>query len=271
MSPAALQLFRQQAYINGQWLDAPDGACQDILNPATGELIGQVPNLGAAEARQAIAAANKAWPAWRALTAKERSQTLKRWHALMLEHADALAEILTLEQGKPLAEAKGEILYAASFIEWFAEEAKRIYGDTIPSHKGDARIVVSKEPIGVVAAITPWNFPAAMITRKAGPALAAGCPCIVKPAPETPFSALAMAALAEQAGIPPGIFNVITGDAVAIGGELTASPLVRKLSFTGSTAIGKLLMAQCAPTLKKVSLELGGNAPFIVFDDADLE
>ena len=271
MNPAASQLFRQQAYIDGQWLEASDGAHQDIYNPATGEKIGQVPNLGAEHARQAIEAANKAWPAWRALTAKERSQTLKRWHGLMLEHADALAEILTLEQGKPLAEAKGEILYAASFIEWFAEEAKRIYGDTIPSHKGDARIVVSKEPIGVVAAITPWNFPAAMITRKAGPALAAGCPCIVKPAPETPFSALAMAALAEQAGIPPGIFNVITGDAVAIGGELTASPLVRKLSFTGSTAIGKLLMAQCAPTLKKVSLELGGNAPFIVFDDADLE
>jgi succinate-semialdehyde dehydrogenase/glutarate-semialdehyde dehydrogenase len=230
-----------------------------------------VPNLGAAQARAAIAAANAAWPAWRAKTAKERSSLLKGWHALMLENADALAEILTLEQGKPLAEAKGEILYAASFIEWFAEEAKRIYGDTIPSHKGDARIVVSKEPIGVVAAITPWNFPAAMITRKAGPALAAGCPCIVKPAPETPFSALAMAALAEQAGIPAGIFNVITGDAVAIGAELTGSPEVRKLSFTGSTAIGKLLMAQCASTLKKVSLELGGNAPFIVFDDADLE
>ncbi|NBA93384.1 NAD-dependent succinate-semialdehyde dehydrogenase [Pseudomonas sp. R5(2019)] len=271
MTPNALQLFRQQAYLNGQWCDAPDGATQDIFNPATGEVIGQVPNLGAAEAREVIAAANAAWPAWRSRTAKERSTILKRWHALMLENADALAEILTLEQGKPLAEARGEILYAASFIEWFAEEAKRIYGDTIPSHKGDARIVVSKEPIGVVAAITPWNFPAAMITRKAGPALAAGCPCIVKPAPETPFSALAMAALAEQAGIPAGIFNVITGDAVAIGGELTASPDVRKLSFTGSTGIGKLLMAQCAPTLKKVSLELGGNAPFIVFDDADLE
>jgi succinate-semialdehyde dehydrogenase / glutarate-semialdehyde dehydrogenase len=271
MSPAASQLFRQQAYIDGQWLDAPNGAQQDIFNPANGELIGRVPNLGAEHARQAIAAANRAWPAWRALTAKERSQALKRWHGLMIENADALAEILTLEQGKPLAEAKGEIVYAASFIEWFAEEAKRIYGDTIPSHKADARIVVSKEPIGVVAAITPWNFPAAMITRKAGPALAAGCPCIVKPAPETPFSALAMAVLAQQAGIPAGIFNVITGDAVAIGGELTASPLVRKLSFTGSTAIGKLLMAQCAPTLKKVSLELGGNAPFIVFDDADLE
>ncbi|UVJ41866.1 NAD-dependent succinate-semialdehyde dehydrogenase [Pseudomonas sp. LS1212] len=271
MTPAALQLFRQQAYLDGQWRDASDGTRQDIFNPATGQCIGQVPNLGAVEAREAIAAANAAWPAWRARTAKERSSLLKRWHALMLENAEALAEILTLEQGKPLSEARGEILYAASFIEWFAEEAKRIYGDTIPSHKPDARIVVSKEPIGVVAAITPWNFPAAMITRKAGPALAAGCPVIVKPAPETPFSALAMAALAEQAGIPAGIFNVITGDAVAIGGELTASPVVRKLSFTGSTAIGKLLMAQCAPTLKKVSLELGGNAPFIVFDDADLE
>ena len=271
MTPAASQLFRQQAYIDGQWCDAQDGSRQAIYNPANGEVIGHVPNLGAAQARAAIAAANAAWPTWRAKTAKERSSLLKAWHALMLENADALAEILTLEQGKPLAEAKGEILYAASFIEWFAEEAKRIYGDTIPSHKADARIVVSKEPIGVVAAITPWNFPAAMITRKAGPALAAGCPCIVKPAPETPFSALAMAALAEQAGIPAGIFNVITGDAVAIGAELTASPEVRKLSFTGSTAIGKLLMAQCASTLKKVSLELGGNAPFIVFDDADLE
>ncbi|MGH8435831.1 MAG: NAD-dependent succinate-semialdehyde dehydrogenase [Pseudomonas sp.] len=271
MTPAASQLFRQRAFIDGQWRDAQNGSTQEIHNPATGAVIGRVPNMGATEARQAIAAASAAWPAWRARTAKERSAALKRWHALMLEHAEALAEILTLEQGKPLAEARGEILYAASFIEWFAEEAKRIYGDTIPSHKSDARIVVSKEPIGVVAAITPWNFPAAMITRKAGPALAAGCPCIVKPAPETPFSALAMAALAEQAGIPPGIFNVITGDAVAIGGELTGSAAVRKLSFTGSTAIGKLLMAQCASTLKKVSLELGGNAPFIVFDDADLE
>ena len=271
MTPAATQLFRQQAFIDGQWCDAQDATTQEIFNPANGASIGLVPNMGATETRRAIAAATAAWPAWRARTAKERSNILKRWHALMLENADALAEILTLEQGKPLAEAKGEILYAASFIEWFAEEAKRIYGDTIPSHKGDARIVVSKEPIGVVAAITPWNFPAAMITRKAGPALAAGCPCIVKPAPETPFSALAMAVLAEQAGIPAGIFNVVTGDAVAIGGELTDSADVRKLSFTGSTAIGKLLMAQCAKTLKKVSLELGGNAPFIVFDDADLE
>jgi succinate-semialdehyde dehydrogenase/glutarate-semialdehyde dehydrogenase len=264
-------LFRQQAYINGEWLEALDGSSSSIFNPANGERIGQVPNMGATETRQAIESANSAWPAWRALTGKERGTVLKRWHGLMLEHADALAEILTLEQGKPLPEAKGEILYAASFIEWFAEEAKRVYGDTIPSHKRDARIIVTKEPIGVVAAITPWNFPAAMITRKVGPALAAGCPCIVKPAPETPYSALALAALAEQAGIPPGIFNVITGDAVAIGGELTGSTEVRKLSFTGSTPIGKLLMAQCADTLKKVSLELGGNAPFIVFDDADLE
>ena len=271
LTPAATQLFRQQAFIDGQWCEAQDATTQEIFNPANGARIGRVPHMGAAETQHAIAAATAAWPAWRARTAKERSTILKRWHALMLENADALAEILTLEQGKPLAEAKGEILYAASFIEWFAEEAKRIYGDTIPSHKGDARIVVSKEPIGVVAAITPWNFPAAMITRKVGPALAAGCPCIVKPAPETPFSALAMAALAEQAGIPAGIFNVVTGDAVAIGGELTDSADVRKLSFTGSTAIGKLLMAQCAKTLKKVSLELGGNAPFIVFDDADLE
>ncbi|SFT88085.1 NAD-dependent succinate-semialdehyde dehydrogenase [Pseudomonas marincola] len=271
MTPAAEQLFRQQAFINGQWCDADNASTQKIYNPANGEVIGAVPNMGSSEAQHAIQTATAAWPAWRAMTAKERSNILKKWHALMLENADALAEILTLEQGKPLAEAKGEIAYAASFIEWFAEEAKRIYGDTIPSHKGDARIVVSKEPIGLVAAITPWNFPAAMITRKAGPALAAGCPCIVKPAPETPFSALAMAALAEKAGIPAGIFNVITGDAIAIGAELTQSSDVRKLSFTGSTAIGKLLMAQCAPTLKKVSLELGGNAPFIVFDDADIE
>jgi succinate-semialdehyde dehydrogenase/glutarate-semialdehyde dehydrogenase len=271
MTPAAVQLFRQQAFIDGQWCEALNATTQEIFNPANGDSIGRVPNMSAAETQRAIAAATAAWPAWRARTAKERSNILKRWHALMLENADALAEILTLEQGKPLSEAKGEILYAASFIEWFAEEAKRIYGDTIPSHKSDARIIVSKEPIGVVAAITPWNFPAAMITRKAGPALAAGCPCIVKPAPETPFSALAMAVLAEQAGIPAGIFNVVTGDAVAIGGALTDSADVRKLSFTGSTAIGKLLMAQCAKTLKKVSLELGGNAPFIVFDDADLE
>ncbi|PAU89441.1 succinate-semialdehyde dehydrogenase (NADP(+)) [Pseudomonas sp. WN033] len=264
-------LFRQQAFIDGQWLDAQNGATTTITNPANGQAIGQVPNMGATETRQAIAAANRAWPAWRALTAKERSTLLRRWHSLMLEQADALAELLTLEQGKPLAEAKGEIIYAASFIEWFAEEAKRIYGDTIPSHKADARIIVSKQPIGVVAAITPWNFPAAMITRKVGPALAAGCPCIIKPAPETPFTALALAALAEQAGIPAGIINVITGDAVAIGGELTASADVRKLSFTGSTPIGKLLMAQSADTLKKVSLELGGNAPFIVFDDADID
>ncbi|PSJ36614.1 succinate-semialdehyde dehydrogenase (NADP(+)) [Zobellella taiwanensis] len=265
------QLFRRQAYIDGQWLDAFSGKTNPVVNPANGETIGYVPDMGAAEARMAIDAANRAWPAWRNRTGKERSELLKCWHALLLEQADALAEILTLEQGKPLAEAKGEILYAASFIEWFAEEAKRIYGDTIPSHKADARIVVTKQPIGVAAAITPWNFPAAMITRKVGPALAAGCPCIIKPAPETPLTALAMADLAGQAGIPAGIINVVTGDAIAIGGELTASADVRKLSFTGSTPVGKLLMAQCAETLKKVSLELGGNAPFIVFDDADLE
>ena len=264
-------LLRQQAYIDGHWLDARDGATQAIFNPANGQQIGSVPHMGAAEARQAITAANGAWPAWRALTAKERSNLLKRWHALILDHTDELARILTLEQGKPLAEAKGEILYAASFIEWFAEEAKRVYGDTIPSHKGDARIVVSKEPIGVVAAITPWNFPAAMITRKVGPALAAGCTCIIKPAPETPFSALALMVLAEQAGIPAGVLNVVTGDAVAIGGELTSNPIVRKLTFTGSTEIGRQLMAECAQDIKKVSLELGGNAPFIVFDDADLD
>ena len=264
-------LLRQQAYIDGRWVDALDGSTSAIFNPANATQIGQVPNMGAEETRHAIAAAKRAWPSWRRLTAKERSTVLKRWHALIVEQADALAEILTLEQGKPLAEAKGEILYAASFIEWFAEEAKRIYGDTIPSHKADARIIVTKEPIGIVAAITPWNFPAAMITRKIGPALAAGCPCIIKPAPETPFSALALVALAEQAGIPPGILNVVTGDAVAIGGELTSSADVRKLSFTGSTAVGKLLMAQSASTMKKVSLELGGNAPFIVFDDADLD
>mgnify|MGYP006168209259 CR=1 FL=1 len=265
------RLFRQQAYIEGTWLDADSGLTIKVNNPATNEIIGTVPKMGAAETRRAIEAADRALPAWRALTAKERSAKLRRWFELMIENQDDLARLMTTEQGKPLAEAKGEIAYAASFIEWFAEEAKRVYGDTIPGHQPDKRLIVIKQPIGVTAAITPWNFPAAMITRKAGPALAAGCPCIVKPAPETPFSALAMAALAEQAGIPPGIFNVITGDAIAIGGELTASPLVRKLSFTGSTGIGKLLMAQCAPTLKKVSLELGGNAPFIVFDDANLE
>ncbi len=226
--------------------------------------------MGAAETRRAIDAANAAWPAWRKKTAKERAAILRKWHDLMIAHADDLALILTTEQGKPLAEAKGEIGYAASFLEWFAEEGKRVYGDTIPTPAADKRIVVTKEPVGVCAAITPWNFPAAMITRKVGPALAAGCPIVVKPAEATPFSALAMAVLAERAGVPAGVFSVVTGEPKAIGGELTSNPIVRKLSFTGSTPVGRLLMAQCAATVKKVSLELGGNAPFIVFDDADL-
>ncbi|WP_432261367.1 NADP-dependent succinate-semialdehyde dehydrogenase [Cupriavidus sp. TMH.W2] len=264
-------LFRQQAYINGEWQAAASGETFEVRNPATGALIGTVPALGAAETRRAIDAANAAWPAWRQRTARERAAILRKWHDLMLAHADDLALILTTEQGKPLAEAKGEIAYAASFIEWFAEEGKRVYGDTMPTPAAGKRIVVTKEPIGVCAAITPWNFPAAMITRKVGPALAAGCPIVVKPAEATPFSALAMAVLAERAGVPAGVFSVVTGDPKAIGGELTGNPTVRKLSFTGSTPVGRLLMAQCAPTVKKVSLELGGNAPFIVFDDADLD
>jgi succinate-semialdehyde dehydrogenase/glutarate-semialdehyde dehydrogenase len=264
------QLFKQQAYIDGRWIDSPNGEVQEIFNPATGEKIGTVPMLGTEETRQAINSAETAQKEWAGRTAQERSSILRRWFELMVAHADELAEILTLEQGKPLAEAKGEIMYAASFVEWFAEEGKRIYGDIIPSHKAGARLMVLKQPIGVVAAITPWNFPTAMITRKCAPAMAAGCPFIVKPAPDTPYSALALAVLAEEAGIPAGIFNVVTGDAVAIGGELTGNDAVRKLSFTGSTNIGKLLMRQCADTVKKVSLELGGNAPFIVFDDADL-
>lgn len=265
------QLFKQQAYIDGRWIDSPNGEVQEIFNPATGEKIGTVPMLGTEETRQAINSAETAQKEWAGRTAQERSSILRRWFELMVAHADELAEILTLEQGKPLAEAKGEIMYAASFVEWFAEEGKRIYGDIIPSHKAGARLMVLKQPIGVVAAITPWNFPTAMITRKCAPAMAAGCPFIVKPAPDTPYSALALAVLAEEAGIPAGIFNVVTGDAVAIGGELTGNDAVRKLSFTGSTNIGKLLMRQCADTVKKVSLELGGNAPFIVFDDADLD
>ncbi|KDB09761.1 succinic semialdehyde dehydrogenase [Burkholderia sp. lig30] len=264
-------LFRQQAYVNGEWQAAASGETFDVRNPATGALLGTVPAMGTAETRQAIDAANAAWPAWRKKTAKERAAILRKWHDLMMENADDLALILTTEQGKSLAEAKGEIGYAASFLEWFAEEGKRVYGDTIPTHAGDKRIVVTKEPIGVCAAITPWNFPSAMITRKVGPALAAGCPIVVKPAEATPFSALAMAVLAERAGVPAGVFSVVTGDPKAIGGELTSNPVVRKLSFTGSTPVGRLLMAQCAPTVKKVSLELGGNAPFIVFDDADLD
>lgn len=264
-------LFHTRCYIDGDWVDADSGETIDVVNPATGEVLGAVPKMGAAEARRAVAAADAAWPAWRALTGKERGRKLRDWYDLMLEHLDDLGLMMTLEQGKPLAEAKGEIHYASWFVEWFAEEAKRAYGETIPSTFGDRRIVVSKEPVGVAAAITPWNFPAAMITRKVAPALAAGCPIVVKPATATPFSALALAELAERASFPKGVLNVITGGAQAIGGELTGNPTVRKLSFTGSTEIGKVLMAQCAGTVKKVSLELGGNAPLIVFDDADLD
>lgn len=266
-----LDLFRQQAYINGQWLDAESKQTETILNPATAEVIGTVPFMGTAETNMAIDAANAALPAWRAKTAKERAQLLRRWYELMLEHQEQLAYLMTLEQGKPLAEAKGEILYAASFVEWFGEEAKRLYGDVIPGPQSNKRVLVMKQPVGVTAAITPWNFPSSMITRKAAPALAAGCTMVLKPAPQTPYSALALAELAERAGIPKGVFNVVTGDAIAIGGEFTSNPIVRKLSFTGSTPVGRLLMAQCAHDLKKVSLELGGNAPFIVFEDADLD
>lgn len=267
-------LFRQQAYVDGHWCEADQGARTDICNPANGERLGSVPNMGAAETRRAIEAAQAAQPAWRKRTAKERAAVLRKWYELMLRHQEDLARIMTAEQGKPLAEARGEVLYAASFIEWFAEEAKRVYGDVIPGHQPDKRILVQKEPVGVTAAITPWNFPAAMITRKAGPALAAGCAMVLKPAPQTPFSALALAALAEEAGLPAGLFSVITADvdrSREVGGELCASPIVRKLSFTGSTGVGIRLMEQCAPSVKKLSLELGGNAPFIVFDDADLD
>ncbi|WP_062263853.1 NAD-dependent succinate-semialdehyde dehydrogenase [Endozoicomonas arenosclerae] len=265
------EFFKQQAYIAGQWLDSEDGEKANVTNPATGEVVGTVPFLGAEATQMAIESAEAARHEWAGRTAQERSAVLRRWYDLMMTHADELAEILTLEQGKPLAEAKGEIHYAASFLEWFAEEGKRIYGDVIPTHKADARLMVVKQPVGVVAAITPWNFPAAMITRKCAPALAAGCSFIVKPALETPLSALALAALAEKAGVPAGVFNVITGKSSAIGKVMTESKLVRKLSFTGSTHIGKLLMQQCAGTVKKVSMELGGNAPFIVFPDADLD
>ncbi|MDR6179797.1 succinate-semialdehyde dehydrogenase/glutarate-semialdehyde dehydrogenase [Pseudomonas sp. SORGH_AS 211] len=264
-------LFRQQAYVDGAWIDADSGATVSVDNPATGETLGTIPKLGRAETKRAIDAANRALPAWRALTAKERSAKLRRWYELMIENQDDLGRLMTLEQGKPLAEAKGEIAYAASFIEWFAEEAKRIYGDTIPGHQADKRILVIKQPIGVTAAITPWNFPTAMITRKAGPALAAGCTMVIKPASQTPYSALALVELAERAGIPKGVLSVVTGSAAEIGAELTESPIVRKISFTGSTEIGAKLMEQSAPTIKKLSLELGGNAPFIVFDDADLD
>jgi succinate-semialdehyde dehydrogenase/glutarate-semialdehyde dehydrogenase len=264
-------LLRQQCYVDGEWIDADGGGTVAVTNPATGETIGTVPSLGAAETRRAIEAAATAFPEWAARTAKERSTLLRRWHDLMLANVEDLAVLMTAEQGKPLAEAKGEVAYAAAFIEWFAEEGKRLYGDVIPGHQRDKRIVVLRQPIGVVAAITPWNFPAAMITRKAGPALAAGCTFVCKPAMQTPYSALAMAELAHRAGIPKGVFSVVTGQASVLGGEMTSNPLVRKLTFTGSTEIGKKLMQQCAGTLKKVSLELGGNAPFIVFDDADLD
>ncbi len=264
-------LFRQQCYINGRWLDADSGAALAVSNPATGQTLGSVPDMGAAEAERAIAAAQAALPAWRAQTAKQRSQVLRRWFDLMIEAQEDLARLLTLEQGKPLAEARGEIAYGASYIEWYAEEAKRVYGDTIPGPAPDKRILVIKQPVGVCAAITPWNFPNAMITRKAAPALAAGCTFIVRPASQTPFSALAIAALAERAGIPAGVFNVITGSSREIGRVLTESDTVRKFSFTGSTAVGRQLQRQCASTIKKTSMELGGNAPFIVFDDADLD
>lgn len=264
-------LFRQACCIGGEWVQAASGKTLAVRNPATGVVIGEVPALGAAETRQAIEAAARAFPAWRALLAKERSAILRRLFTLMLENTDDLATIMTAEQGKPLAESRGEIAYAASFIEWFAEEGKRVYGDTIPQPQAGRRIIVTKEPIGVFAAITPWNFPAAMITRKAGPGWAAGCTGVIRPASQTPFSALALAVLAERAGMPPGVCNVITGPSGETGGELTSNPKVRKLSFTGSTEVGAKLLAQIAPTVKKASMELGGNAPFIVFDDADLD
>ena len=265
------ELLRELCYIDGQWLAADQGQTIDVTNPASGEIIACVPRMGADETRRAIAAAEAALPAWRALTAKERAARLQAWFRLILQHQEDLAQIMTAEQGKPLAEARGEIAFAAAYVEWYAEEGKRIYGDVIPSPSADRRLIVTKEPIGVCAAITPWNFPAAMITRKAAPALAAGCTLVLKPASQTPLSALALCVLAERAGIPRGVLSVVTGDSGAIGGELTASPIVRKLSFTGSTPIGIKLLEQCAATVKKVTMELGGNAPFIVFDDADLD
>jgi succinate-semialdehyde dehydrogenase/glutarate-semialdehyde dehydrogenase len=264
-------LLKTQAWIDGAWVDADSGETISVTNPATGDELAQVPRMGAAETRRAFEAADRAYPGWRATPAGERARILRRWADLMREHVEDLALLLTLEQGKPLAESRTEVAYAASFFEWFGEEAKRVYGDTIPAPSADRRIVVLKQPIGVTAGITPWNFPAAMITRKAAPALAAGCTMVLKPASQTPLSGLAIAALSEEAGVPNGVFSVVTGDAAAIGEEMTSNPLVRKLGFTGSTGIGKMLMAQCAKGMKKVSLELGGNAPFIVFDDADLE
>ena len=264
-------LFRQQCYLGGEWLDAVTGDTAEVMNPATGEVIGTVPVMGEAETTRALKAANAAWAPWAALTAKERANTLRKWYDLIIANVDDLAVIMTTEQGKPLAEAKGEVAYAASFIEWFAEEGKRAYGEIIPGHMSDKRILVLKQGIGVVAAITPWNFPSAMLTRKAGPALAAGCPFVAKPASETPYSALALAHLAHEAGLPKGLFNVLTGKASVIGATMTGSDIVRKLTFTGSTEIGRILMKQCADNITKVGLELGGNAPFIVFDDADME
>ncbi|MPY74295.1 MAG: NADP-dependent succinate-semialdehyde dehydrogenase [Alphaproteobacteria bacterium] len=264
-------LFRQQCYIDGAWVDADGGETIPVTNPATGETIGTVPKMGAAETRRAIEAANRAYPAWRRKTAKERGAILRKWYDLLLANQDDLAVLMTTEQGKPLAESKGEVAYAAAFIDWFAEEGKRVYGDTIPSPNPDWRIVVTKEPVGVCAAITPWNFPSAMIARKVGPALAAGCTMVSKPATQTPYSAFALAVLAERAGVPKGVFSVLTGKSGEIGDEMTSNPIVRKITFTGSTEVGKLLMKQASNTVKKVSMELGGNAPFIVFDDADLD
>jgi succinate-semialdehyde dehydrogenase/glutarate-semialdehyde dehydrogenase len=264
-------LLRMQCYIDGGWSDADDRATQDVVNPATGRAIGTMPVCGAAETRRAIAAADRAWPAWRDMLAKDRSAIVRKWYELMLAHADDLALILTTEQGKPLAEAHAEIAIGAAYVEWFAEEGKRVYGDVIPTIGNDRRLVVVKQPVGVCAAITPWNFPCSMITRKVAPALAAGCTVVIKPAEATPYSALALAELAHRAGFPPGVLNVVVGEASTIGGEMCANPTVRKLSFTGSTEVGRLLMRQVAPTIKKLSLELGGNAPFIVFDDADLD
>ncbi len=266
------RLLRPQGYVGGRWVDAHGGAVVEVMNPATGECLGTVPDMGARETREAIEAAHGAFGGWAVRTGKERAGILRRWYELLLVHQEDLARLMTAEQGKPLGESRGEIAYAASFIEWFAEEGKRVYGEVIPGHQGDKRLLVLRQPVGVVGAITPWNFPAAMITRKAAPALAAGCTVVCKPAIQTPYSALALAELAERAGVPAGVFNVVTGrDAAGIGGELSGDGRVRKLSFTGSTAVGKRLMAQCAGTVKKVSLELGGNAPFIVFEDADLD
>lgn len=265
------ELLREICYINGEWVTADDGATREVLNPANGEVLAHVPSMGAVETRRAIELAETAWFSWKEKTASERAGVLRRWYELVLENKQDLATIMTLEQGKPLAESIGEVAYGASFIEWFAEEAKRVYGDTIPTHQADKRILVLKQPVGVCAAITPWNFPNAMITRKAGAALAAGCTMVVKPAGDTPLSALALCELAHRAGVPPGVLNVVTGNAGEIGDELTSNPIVRKLSFTGSTEVGRILMAKCADTMKKVSMELGGNAPFIVFDDADLD